>query len=273
MFSVGSHGAGAVSGTGTPRYYSFNRGLTHFLAFSAEAYTYHSGPEFLANQLAFMKADLAAVDRSETPWVVALVHKAWWMESEAYADFTPVLIAGGVDILFCGHWHYYNRYKPFNNVTGDVDEQSISADGGTYTNPKYMTVIITGASGDKEQDSPYDKPFPSYTGTQNCESARRFSLTLHPASPISPPPPREQLCNRYCSNKHTHPNLRGPTLTLWWPGFYQAGKATRVIRLSMRNALKASTLIATSTCSRLLTEFCRASRSTEKKRESTYMAK
>ncbi len=91
--------------------------------------------------------------------------------------------------------------------------------------------------------------------------------------PFPPPPPREQLCNRYCSNKHTHPNLRGPTLTLWWPGFYQAGKATRVIRLSMRNALKASTLIATSTCSRLLTEFCRASRSTEKKRESTYMAK
>jgi hypothetical protein len=58
-----------------------------------------------------MKADLAAVDRSVTPWVVALVHKAWWMESNAYADFTPVLLEGKVDILFCGHWHYYNRCK------------------------------------------------------------------------------------------------------------------------------------------------------------------
>ena len=50
---------------------------------------------------------------------------------------------------------------PYNNVTGDVDEAAISADGSTYTNPKYMTVIISSASGDKETDSPYDKPFPS----------------------------------------------------------------------------------------------------------------
>ena len=74
--SVGLYGAGAVSGTSTPRYYSFSRGLTHFLVFSAEAYTYKSGAEFIANQLAFMKADLAAVNRAVTPWVVALVHKA-----------------------------------------------------------------------------------------------------------------------------------------------------------------------------------------------------
>ena len=37
---------------------------------------------FLANQLAFMKADLAAVNRSATPWVVALVHKDWTMGAE-----------------------------------------------------------------------------------------------------------------------------------------------------------------------------------------------
>jgi hypothetical protein len=74
--AVGLLGAGAVSGTNTPRYYSFSRGLTHFLVFSAEAYTYSSGAEFIANQLAFMKADLAAVDRAVTPWVVALIHKA-----------------------------------------------------------------------------------------------------------------------------------------------------------------------------------------------------
>lgn len=47
----------------------------HFISFSAEAYAYRSGAELLANQLAFMKADLTAVDRKVTPWVVALVHK------------------------------------------------------------------------------------------------------------------------------------------------------------------------------------------------------
>ena len=67
--------AGANSGTGSARYYSFNQGLTHFLVFTAEAYTYKSGATFIANQLAFMKADLAAVNRAVTPWVVGLVHK------------------------------------------------------------------------------------------------------------------------------------------------------------------------------------------------------
>lgn len=96
-------GAGKVSGSGNAIYYSFNQGLTHFIVFSAEAYAYNSGPEFLAAQLAFMSADLAAVDRSVTPWVVALVHKDWTMEKEAFDAFYPVLDKGGVDILFCGH--------------------------------------------------------------------------------------------------------------------------------------------------------------------------
>ena len=69
--------AGARSGSGNNRYYSFNQGMTHFLVFSAEAYVYKRDAGFLANQLAFMAADLAAVDRSVTPWVVALVHKDW----------------------------------------------------------------------------------------------------------------------------------------------------------------------------------------------------
>lgn len=71
--SVATHGAGAVSGTGTALYYSFEQGLTHFLVFSAEAYLYSRDAAFLANQLAFMRQDLAKVDRKQTPWVVALV--------------------------------------------------------------------------------------------------------------------------------------------------------------------------------------------------------
>ena len=59
---------------------------------------------------------------------------------------------------------------PYNNATGEVDKASISADGSTYTNPKFMVTIISGAAGDKENDTPYNKAdfFPSYTGTENC---------------------------------------------------------------------------------------------------------
>ena len=103
------HSVSLNSNTGNNRYYSYNRGLTHFLVFTAEAYVYSVDKGFLANQLAFAKADLAAVDRSATPWVVALVHKDWTMQPDAFADFSPVLENGGVDLLFCGHVHYYNR--------------------------------------------------------------------------------------------------------------------------------------------------------------------
>ena len=101
--------AGANSGSNNNLYYSFTQGLTHFVVFSAEAYAHSQSADFLANQLAFMKADLAAVDRKRTPWVVALVHKDWTMQANAYADFNNVLESGGVDLLFCGHVHYYNR--------------------------------------------------------------------------------------------------------------------------------------------------------------------
>ena len=217
--------AGANSGSGNNRYYSFNQGLTHFIVFSAEAYLYARDATFLANQAAFMQRDLAAVDRSVTPWVVALVHKDWTMETEAFAAFTPILDTGGVDVLFCGHVHCKRRIacsgrpaestsirthtaraahshaavlarppppcpqtttatckilqeatlriifretpsphlsprcsprsarrRPYDAVTGDIDTASVSADGSTYTDPKYMVTIVTGASGDIERE-------------------------------------------------------------------------------------------------------------------------
>jgi len=160
--------AGANAGTNNNIYYSFNQGITHFIVFSAEAYIYAVDQTFLANQLAFMAKDLAAVDRKVTPWVVAIVHKDWTMEAAAFKDFAPILEKGGVDILFCGHVHNYRRYAPYDSVTGTVDSASVSADGKTYTNPKYMAVIVTGASGDREDDSKCGTDgSPSLTCTQN----------------------------------------------------------------------------------------------------------
>jgi hypothetical protein len=189
-------GAGAASGSNSNIYYSFDLGLTHYIGFSAEAYAYNSGASFLANQLAFMQADLAADDRARTPWVVALVHKDWDMEAEAYQNFYPVLEAGKVDVLFCGHVsfdaapelarearseqraarsaatsapsaltphrprrpqiHYYNRFMPYDAVTRETDSASVSGptNDQVYTNPKYMVNIVTGASGDKEGETP-----------------------------------------------------------------------------------------------------------------------
>jgi hypothetical protein len=47
-------------------YYSFNTGAVHFLVLDSET---PAGPG--TPQRAFVEADLAAVDRSKTPWIVA----------------------------------------------------------------------------------------------------------------------------------------------------------------------------------------------------------
>jgi len=103
QYKMRFHSVSLNSNTGNNRYYSFNRGITHFIVFSAEAYLYARSEAFLSNQLAFMSADLAAVDRKATPWVVALCHKDWTMETEAFNAFTPVLLQNKVDVLFVGH--------------------------------------------------------------------------------------------------------------------------------------------------------------------------
>lgn len=101
--------AGANSGSSNNLFYSFTQGLTHFVVFSAEAYAHSVSADFLANQLAFMKKDLAAVDRSKTPWVVGLVHRDWFMLPEAFLFFGPVLEDAGVDLMFCGHVRHRSR--------------------------------------------------------------------------------------------------------------------------------------------------------------------
>ena len=103
------HSVSVNSNTGNNRYYSVNRGLAHFLVFTAESFVYSVSDVFNDNMVAFMKADLAAVDRKVTPWVIALVHKDWRMQPNAYAAFNSVLEAGGVDVLFCGHVHYCEK--------------------------------------------------------------------------------------------------------------------------------------------------------------------
>ena len=58
-----------TNATGAPFWYSFNVGRIHFLAFDIDQ-TYARG----SAQYAFIAADLAAVDRTATPIVVAYSH-------------------------------------------------------------------------------------------------------------------------------------------------------------------------------------------------------
>ena len=141
-------GVNAHSNTGTSLYYSFENGLVHYLVFNSE--TYISGG--ITDMLDFMKSDLASVDRSKTPWIVAYSHKLFWMDSTDFSSISIILQQYNVSILFAGHWHYMERYEPYNPITQEVDTASVSSDKHTYTNPKFLTMIVSGAPGDVERN-------------------------------------------------------------------------------------------------------------------------
>ena len=131
--------------------------------------------------LKFTEADLAAVNRSRTPWVVATAHYpmyetidnfhlanlAHWhsepdfgargqgdaggkggvapqlSKQQAIADFEDLLAEHGVDIFFAGHNHNYESTWPVRG--GKVQQQS-------YTNPTAPIHILSGAAGPPEFD-------------------------------------------------------------------------------------------------------------------------
>lgn len=141
-------GVASYSNSGSALFYSFEWEGVHFLAFNSE--TYIDGG--IQDMLAFMRSDLAGVDRTATPWVVAFSHKLWWMDSTDFSSISGILANGGVDVLFAGHWHFYQRYLPYDPVTGKADINSMSADNHTSTDPAYLTMIVSGAPGDVERN-------------------------------------------------------------------------------------------------------------------------
>lgn len=166
---LGAH-VGKNSGSNSSTYYSWELpGYAHFIAFTAETWTMSASQ--IAAQVAWMKADLAAVDRSRTPWVISYAHKFWSMDQVDWSDFDAILTEGGVDLHFCGHWHYYGRFFPLSSATGklQVDTAASSADNQTYTNPKFPVGIVTGAPGNREVN-PARCPLPAGAAPVNANS-------------------------------------------------------------------------------------------------------
>ena len=60
-------------------------------------------------QIDWLKADLAAVDRSKTPWVLAFAHRPYYVAigdarcKECQEAFEDILFEGNVDIMMNGH--------------------------------------------------------------------------------------------------------------------------------------------------------------------------
>ncbi|KAK3005833.1 LOW QUALITY PROTEIN: hypothetical protein RJ639_015691 [Escallonia herrerae] len=110
------------SGSNSNFYYSFDAGGVHFIMLGAYVNYNTTGAQY-----AWLEADLQKIDRRVTPWLVASWHPPWYNSySSHYQEFEcmrlqmeALLYRYGVDIVFSGHVHAYERMNRVYNYTMD----------------------------------------------------------------------------------------------------------------------------------------------------------
>ncbi|KAJ4818859.1 Purple acid phosphatase [Rhynchospora pubera] len=142
-------------------YYSFNAGGIHFIMLGAYTNFKRSGEQYK-----WLEEDLALVDRNLTPWLIATWHAPWYSTYRSHykeaecmrLEMEELLYSYGVDIVFNGHVHAYERSNRVYNFT--LDE----------CGPVHITV---GDGGNRENlaishaDDPGNCPEPASTHDSN----------------------------------------------------------------------------------------------------------
>ena len=119
----------------TPPSVSHNVGGAHWIMLS----NYHTFDSSSA-QYAWLKADLASIDRTATPWVFVNTHAPWYNTNTAHQGdgeaqrkaLEKMLYTAGVDAFFLGHVHAYERnHRAYNGARDPAGPVHITiGDGG-----------------------------------------------------------------------------------------------------------------------------------------------
>ena len=120
-------------------------------------------------QLSFLEADLASVDRSVTPWVIVAGHRPWYStggyDNQCFAcqdAFDALFYQYGVDLALFGHVHNSQRFDPmYLNHT----------DPAGLNDPEFPMYIVAGGAGNIEGLSEVGKNLTgnrfAYAGSQS----------------------------------------------------------------------------------------------------------
>ena len=115
-----------ISNTEMGFFYSFDYGPMHFVSLLSNDIYYHYDGMYTAEQLAWLKADLAAARKNtETPWIIVMTHQGiiipthteGKMTSNDYSTLTypqimPILDEYAVDLVLYAHNHYIDSTYP-----------------------------------------------------------------------------------------------------------------------------------------------------------------
>ncbi|KAK6244546.1 hypothetical protein QUC31_010955 [Theobroma cacao] len=125
------------SGSNSNLYYSFDVSGVHVIMLGS--YT-DFDPD--SDQFKWLQADLRKIDRRKTPWIVAIIHAPWYNSNSAHQgepesdlmkeSMEGLLYKAGVDIVFAGHVHAYERFtRVYNGKADDCGPVHITiGDGG-----------------------------------------------------------------------------------------------------------------------------------------------
>jgi acid phosphatase type 7 len=145
-------------------YYSYEHGPVHYTSICSEC-DYSTG----SAQWNWIKQDLASVDRTKTPWVIATLHRPVYSadtsEYDAHSPGCPLSVAleplfleAAVDLVLTGHEHCYERSASvFNGTVVAVPDAS-----GTYTSPKAPIYVLQGTSGAWQKETRVS-PIPAWS--------------------------------------------------------------------------------------------------------------
>ena len=134
---------------------------------------------YLLQQVDFLAADLAAVDRCKTPWVIITGHRQWYSSGNGpctacQAVFEPLFNQYQIDLYLSGHYHVYERQHPVG-LNGSVDSNNLN-------DPSAPWYIINGVGGHYGGLSPFnipDSPYQAF-GLSSLNATYGWSrLTFH----------------------------------------------------------------------------------------------
>lgn len=170
-------------------WYSFNYGPLHIVHYNTETDfgNGREGPEDLGvngklgrypnEQIDWLQKDLSSVNRTETPWVIALGHRPWYVAAKksdrctlCQTVFEDILTENNVDLVVNGHVHNYERLTPIKN--NQIDPNGLN-------NPSSPWYILNGIAGHYDGLDPLVDPLPEYVAFSQDTDYGWSRFTVH----------------------------------------------------------------------------------------------